>query len=433
MVTGVGVKASVRMQTQLVSESVAQGIDADSPAFLRLVADLVPGIVYVFNRETMSNEYSNRSIADMLGYSSQEAQEMGDAFLPSIMYPEDLQKIGQHFESLQSCGPNQVVVFEYRVTAKNGEMKWLRSWESVFERKPDGTVLRHIGVAFDITAQKEAEARLKQYNLELEERVQQRTVELERLNQELEDRVAQRTAEIRDINRELEQLTYIATHDLKVPINNMISLTHMLKEAQDTLSPDHVETLDWMQEVSEQAAEKLSALVSVAQAKTGTIAPFEPVDMAAVTERVLVNLHYRVSEARAVVRARFEVPVLEFMPREMENIVEAALTNALAYRAPERRCRIEVGTRPAPDAVELYVRDNGTGLDLPRDAEKVFGLFKRAHASPNGAGVALYAIRCLLDRIGGEISVENNDEAGVCFVMTFPRPTPKPGVADERA
>lgn len=401
----------------------APEVDAESLDFLRHMAGLVPGIIYVFNRQTMSNAYSNRSIAELLGYAPEEVQRMGDAFLPTVMHPEDLSRLGAHFAALERLAMGERVAFEYRAKAKDGRQVWLRSLEAVFDRSPDGSVLHHIGIAVDITAQKQAEAQLQRTNAELEERVWQRTQELKRLNDELEERVRQRTAELERTNRDLEQLTLVATHDLKVPVNNMTSLTHMLEEAVPLLPSEHVETLGWMREVCQQASEKLEALICVAQAHSSAIAPFTEVSLAAVTDRVLLNLHFQSSDAKAVIRRDFAVPSVDFLPLELETILQALVGNAIKYRVAGRRPRIDIRSRAEAGAVLISVQDNGSGLDLPRDAAKVFGLFQRAHSTPGGAGVALYAIRRLLERSGGSIEVAGEPGVGSTFTVRLPKAT----------
>lgn len=394
--------------------------DANSLAFWERMADLVPGILYIFNHETMSNEYSNRPISDLLGYSSDEVLQMGDNFLQKVIHPDDHIALFDYFTSLQELSEGDEAHFEYRVIARDGRALWLRSIDSVFEKAADGSVLRHIGIAVDITAQKQSEARLTQINQELEARVRARTRELEALNDALEERVAERTAQLRDVNRDLKDLTYVATHDLKVPINNMSSLTHMLSEAESSLPPEHAETLGWMRNVCHQASEKLDALICVAQAHSGAFAEFQQVDLTRVTERALVNLHFQISKARAVIKTDFAADAVWFVPRETENILQSMIGNAIKYHAPGRRPRICIRSRTRPGGVEISISDNGTGLDLPRDADKVFGLFKRAHSTPEGAGVSLYAIRRVLERAGGSIDVTGQQGSGCCFSIRLP-------------
>ncbi|MEP5010016.1 ATP-binding protein, partial [Roseobacter sp.] len=173
--------------------------------------------------------------------------------------------------------------------------------------------------------------------------------------------------------------------------------------------------LGWLRDVSDQAGEKLDALICVAQAHSGSLDKFEKVSLADVTERALVSLHYQTTRTRAVIKTDFAQSEVWFLPREMENVLQAIIGNAMKYHHPGRRPRVHISSRAGPDYVDIAIRDNGTGLDLPRDLEKVFGLFKRAHTTPEGAGVSLYSIRRVLDRVGGAIMVTSTLGKGSCF------------------
>ncbi|MFK7746371.1 MAG: ATP-binding protein [Roseobacter sp.] len=403
----------------------ATHVDVESMEFLRQMAGLVPGIIYVFNHQTMSNEYTNRSIAELLGYSSDEILAMGDALFRTIIHAEDLKNLAFHLEAIKQLKPQEQAIWEYRAVRSDGQEVWLRSIDTVFSRTSDGDVLRHVGLAFDITAEKTSAVRLQTLNEELEQRVLERTRELETLNNELEARVAARTHELRHANKELEQLSYVATHDLKVPINNMSSLTRMLGEAEDILPPEHAETLGWMREVCDQASQKLEALVCVAQANAMLDTPFQAVDLQKVTEHALISLHYQIQDAKAVIKTDFTEAHVCFLPQEVESMLHATVFNALQYADPSRRPRIVISSERIGEYVALRVADNGCGLDLPKDEKKVFGLFQRAHTTPDGAGVALYTIRRILKRIGGQIDVDSTPGVGSTFNMYFPRPAEK--------
>ncbi|GIT85037.1 MULTISPECIES: PAS domain-containing protein [Roseobacter] len=160
--------ALAQIPWQYESSSV---IDADSVTFLRQIVALVPGIIYVFNHETMSNEYSNRSIAELLGYSPEDIKAMGDDLLPTIIHDDDFDRIAGNVAEMQDLADHEQAVWEYRAIARDGHEVWLRSIETVFTRAADGGVLRHIGIAFDITAEKTAEANLHEVNAALKQQL----------------------------------------------------------------------------------------------------------------------------------------------------------------------------------------------------------------------------------------------------------------------
>lgn len=396
------------------------GVDVDNVDFLRQMAALVPGIIYVFNHQTMSNEYSNRSIAELLGYSPEEIRAMGDELFTTIVHPECLAQLASHIGGLQDLKEGTLSSWVYRAIRRDGKIVWLRSIDSVFDRCPDGRVLRHIGIAFDITTEKTAELELRKLNAELEQRVSDRTAELSSVNDDLEARVDARTRELRYANKELEQLSYIAAHDLKAPIQSMSSLTDLLDEARDSLPPEHVETLGWMQRVCDQATQKLDALVAVAQANALTSDPFVSVSLPDCFDRVLLANHYHIKDVGAVVRTEFTATTVHFLQQEMEDMLDALISNALSFRSEDRRLTIDVRSFQNADGTTVTVADNGIGFDVQRDIKKVFGLFQSAHADPTGAGVSLYTISRLMKQAGGRIEAQSQVGVGTTMALHFP-------------
>lgn len=404
----------------LQSERTPNEVDTNSLAFLQQMASLVPGIIYVFNHQTMSNEYSNRSMAQLLGYTSEEVIAMGDTIIERCVHKDDLPGLVTYFQSMHGVKDGNYIAHEYRDIAKDGTVVWLRSIDTPFERDADGTVIRHLGIAFDITAEKEAQDTLRTLNRDLERRVAERTAELRALNEELEQRVSERTMQLTEANRELQQLSYVATHDLKVPINNMISLTQMLEDARDLLTDEHLETLGWMSEVCDQATRKLESLVCVTQANAQWDEPFRQVDIATAAENVLANQMYNIRDAKAHVTTDFQAPTVYFLPQEVENVLQVLMSNALSYRDPTRRLSIAISSWEEDASICIAVQDNGAGVDLPAEADKVFGLFQSAHPEPQGAGVALYSVRRMVERLGGSICARGARGVGCTFELRFP-------------
>ncbi len=140
----------------------------EADAFLAKITKVIPGIVYVFNQKTQSNEYTNTTLADILGYSSAELIELGDALFPTLCHPDDLPRIGEYFASLQHLVDGTTVSIEYRMRHKSGHWVWLLSNDTVFDRDEDGAVHRHIGVATDISQQKTSETAIAATRDELE-------------------------------------------------------------------------------------------------------------------------------------------------------------------------------------------------------------------------------------------------------------------------
>ncbi len=369
--------------------------------FYEQVVKLVPGILYVYNHELQSNEYSNTSIGALLGYSPEEVLEMGANVLPQLIHPDDLPRLGVYFQQLAGLFDGETSSIDYRAIARDGSIVWLRSNDAVFERDENGRLRRHVGVTNDVTEEVNKAARLKDAYHDLQ----------------------RRTAQLEYTNAELEQLTYIATHDLKGPLSNLRHLIEMLREELDPADQGIAEILGWIEASSRQAHDKLQALVGVAKVRSAELSPRVRIDLQSTARSACNVLAREIDAAQATVLIDFEAATEVFFPQfEVSSMLENLISNALKYAHPDRTPEIHLLSRKVAGGVALSIQDNGTGIDLPRDEEKVFGLFKRAHVEPAGSGIAMYTIRKLLERYEGHITVDSVEGEWAKFTLFFPNP-----------
>lgn len=128
-----------------------------------------PEIIYVYDLIERRNVFANKSLIEELGYSQEEVIALGADFFPRTIHPADLEKVFYHHSQvLPNLTNNQTVKLEYRMRNNStGEFLWLASTESVFERDQDGKVVKIIGIARNITKEKEDEIELKKLNLRI--------------------------------------------------------------------------------------------------------------------------------------------------------------------------------------------------------------------------------------------------------------------------
>ena len=158
----------------------------ETKAFLEHALNLMPGIIYVYNQKTRSNEFANKSIARLIGYTNKEIRAMGSSVMAQIMHPSDLPRIDKHFTKLSTISDNEIHSIEYRLRHKNGEYLWFLSLDTPFQRDNDGQVIKHIGVATNISEQKKAEQNLLEIKENLEALVKQGSAEVISQNEELD-------------------------------------------------------------------------------------------------------------------------------------------------------------------------------------------------------------------------------------------------------
>jgi len=157
----------------------------DSQHFSQRIADTVPGILYLYDVIEQRNVYANRSTVELLGYTPENIQDIGTDLMSHLLHPEDIPYVLDHQQHLTTLTEDEHIILEYRMKHSNGEWRWLRSRETVFSRTVEGLPKLVLGIAEDITDYKRVEDVLRQTNEDLEQRVKQRTVELENAHQQL--------------------------------------------------------------------------------------------------------------------------------------------------------------------------------------------------------------------------------------------------------
>lgn len=401
--------------------AVPEGSQPHMPTIDRVVS-LMPGFVYVFNHVTYSNDYTNRSVGEHLGYSSEEISAFGAEMMMRIVHPDDHLRLGEHMADIAELEGDSSISFEYRVITKDGQLRWLRSVDAVFDRSSKGQVLRHIGCATDVTVEKEAELRLARLNMQLEAKVDERTRDLAILNGALEERITERTCELQDAVDELEQLTFIATHDLKVPVNNLCRLGLMLNESKHLLAPDQAEQVGWINDCANQLGAKIQGLVLVAQIRLSSALPTERLNLRNAIEQVVQDFDNTMGNGSlpVIVNVAADLTV-EFARFELNSILASLMDNAIKYADASRPLQVSFCAVEEGSEVQLTVSDNGTGLDGVKDSEKVFGLFQRAHKIPAGSGISLYCSRRMLASRGGDMTVDGTRGIGAIFNVKFPK------------
>ncbi|MBD2593683.1 PAS domain S-box protein [Nostoc spongiaeforme FACHB-130] len=133
----------------------------ESQQFIERIAETTPGILYVYDLLEQRNLYLNGQVNRLLGYTSQQVQDLGKEFLIQTMYPDDLPLFFLHLQKVATIQDNEILEFEYRMRHANGQWCWFYSRDTVFTRNEDGSPRQIVGTAYDITARKHHEVALQ--------------------------------------------------------------------------------------------------------------------------------------------------------------------------------------------------------------------------------------------------------------------------------
>lgn len=277
----------------------------------------------------------------------------------------------------------------------------------------DGSVIKVMGVAIDVTAKVLAKKTLQESEEELAKRVSERTKELERKNQEL------------------EEFTYVSSHDLQEPLRKIKLFREMIKERDyENLSAFSKEKFDKVGESVDRMSRSLKDLLNFAS--LNKVENTELVDLNTVIENVKIDLELVIEQKRATI-IHDELPVINAIPHHMHQLFYNLINNALKFARTEIPPHIIIKREqilPPPDyAMENYgakniciiVKDNGIGFSQ-ESAVKIFGMFQRLHSrdSYEGTGVGLALCKKIVHNHNGDIWVKSTPGQGSCFYVLLP-------------
>ncbi|MEP0916713.1 PAS domain S-box protein [Leptolyngbya sp. DQ-M1] len=149
-----------------------QPLTEQQPQFQHLIQQIaatVPGMLYVYDLIEQRNVYINRQVGEILGYTPEQFEQLGDRVLALLIHPEDSVRLIDHLGRFQTAIDSEVLEFEYRMRRSDGEWCWLLSKETIFSRTDAGAPRQILGVAQEITALKQRETERQQAEASLRE------------------------------------------------------------------------------------------------------------------------------------------------------------------------------------------------------------------------------------------------------------------------
>ncbi len=237
--------------------------------------------------------------------------------------------------------------------------------------------------------------------------------EILRLNESLEQRVRERTAE-------LESFSYSISHDLRAPVRAIAGFSRILREDYAaTLDAEALHLLDRVERNTTRMGELIDDLLLLSHAGRGELR-VEALDMGALVGGVRDELEAAGERTGAISIAA--LPPARGDASLLRQVWHNLIANALKFSRASEPQRIEVsGRRLADGGVEYCVRDNGCGFDM-RYVHKLFGLFQRLHGQQEfeGTGVGLALVRRIVERHGGTVGAEGEPGRGAAFRFRLP-------------
>ncbi len=254
---------------------------------------------------------------------------------------------------------------------------------------------------------------------ELELRVRERTVELEKANAKL----VKYNSQLGELNKELQDFAFIASHDLQEPLRKVQTFGDMLAaEYAARLGEPFTDYLDRMQNATARMKDLLDSLLAYSRVVTQA-KPLKETDLRRSAEDALSNLQIMIEEKNARVEVR-DLPTIRTDPVQMIQLFQNLITNALKFHQPDKSPNVKIYGRMKDEngAHEICVEDNGIGFQ-DKYLDRIFMPFQRLHgrtSSYRGTGMGLAICKKIVERHGGEITAKSELDKGSTFIVSFP-------------
>jgi PAS domain S-box-containing protein len=291
---------------------------------------------------------------------------------------------------------------EFRVVWPDNSIHYLKAYGQ-FVRDGDGKPLRMTGINYDITERKRAGE------------------EVHRLNQELEQRVADRTAQLEAANKELEAFASSVSHDLRAPLRHIDGFLELLEKrttgALDERSQHYMNTIS-------DAAERMGVLIDdlLAFSRMGRHEMSKgPVELGLLVQDIIREYESE-TKNRLIHWHIVDLPAVTGDRAMLRIVLVNLIANALKFTRQRQPAEITIGCLPDQgNEIVIFVRDNGVGFDMVY-IDKLFGVFQRLHQADEfeGTGIGLANVRRIINRHGGRTWAEGKVNQGATFYFSLP-------------
>jgi two-component system, chemotaxis family, CheB/CheR fusion protein len=372
----------------------------------RFVTNFIPQIVWA-SRPDGYMDYHNKQWFDYTGLSADSSD--GDNNWNGVLHPDDQQKAWKAWKHTVNTGePYQI---EYRLRRFDGEYRWFLA-RALPLRDEENNIIKWFGTCTDIHDQ-------KLLNEILEQRVKERTIELQKANMELEAS-----------NTELLQFASVASHDLKEPLRKIHIFSNLVKDRYLANIEGASDYLERIISASARMTKLINDLLTFTRLSVN--ASFENVSLNRLVDEVMSDLELAITEKHATIEVD-DLPKIDAITGQIRQVFQNIISNALKFTKKDEkprikitceivdRCAIDARRNEHGDFCRIVIKDNGIGFDNEY-AEKIFTIFQRLHSREQyeGTGIGLAITRKIIERHKGVIAASGKENEGSKFVIILP-------------
>jgi PAS domain S-box-containing protein len=392
----------VEVFDNITERKLAENALKESIALYKLLSESTRDVVWLLDMN-LNITYISPSIEKLRGYT---LAEIGQEPLEKHVTPESYLLAISVFEEEMAklsvdmnYSPSLTLELEFK--RKDGSTVWLESTFSLL-RDENGMPVSILGEGRDITERRQIQEEIKQ------------------LNADLEQRVIDRTTELQVINKELEAFSYSVSHDLRAPLRAIDGFTSILMEDYHPMFDDEGKQLcGKIKENTQRMGQLIDDLLAFSRLGRRDIT-MSRMNMKALAGSVFKEL--TTAEMRRHID--FKVGELDPVPGDrmlLQQVWTNLIANAIKFSSHVEQPEIRISSSLKKNKITYCVKDNGAGFDM-KYAHKLFGVFQRLHSIKefDGTGVGLAIVQRIISKHGGEVWAEGEIGKGASFYFSLP-------------
>lgn len=322
----------------------------------------------------------NPAVSKLLGYTNEELLSKP---ISEFQFIEDREyTLKSRIKVLEN---NPLFNFENRYVTKSGEIVWL-SWTSM--PIPDEELV--YAVAKNVTHRKK-----------------------------LEDERNLLLTKFTKINNDLKKLSYTSSHDLRSPVNNLLSIFTLL-DVSKIEDSETLQFIEMLKSSTESLKQALNDYIDVLVLEDKAIAHIEEISLTESLNAVIRSINSLIQNSKTVINFDFStLDKINFNKAYLESIFLNLITNSIKYANPGHSPIISIYSRKIDGVDKLIFSDNGIGFDMPHVKDKIFGLHQKFNNHIDSKGIGLYLVNNHITSLGGKIDVDSKINEGTTFTISF--------------
>ncbi|MEM9990105.1 MAG: chemotaxis protein CheB [Bacteroidota bacterium] len=346
------------------------------------ITQLSPAIIYIFDLVEQKLQFANTALCNFLDCSEEDLYSVGNRYLVNFMHLEDVPAYRQHLTALQNNSDGTSHTVGYRIKNKSGDYFWMSAAEKVYEYDENGQPIKIIGVAQD-------ESKQKAYQQQLQR-----------------------------ANEELKRFAYISSHDLKEPLNTVVSLIDAIKMEMSNADEGVVELLNLLDVSTTRMRYFIDDLLSYSTLGQQKL-QVELVDLNALLTEIEQGLGAAIANSGAKI-VRSNLPKVQGDTMQLHQLFQNLLSNAIKYHRPGVMPYVEIGVTEKPKHWLFHIEDNGIGV-AQKNLDKIFEIFQKLHTRDEyeGTGIGLANCKRIVQKHGGKIWITSELDTGSTFFFTI--------------